>query len=70
MSVVDVSDVRSRAFKVLDTSDDALLTEDIYRLIPGNWAPWNLPRLYPLSFLYKPCKESILKVVYIYICID
>lgn len=36
VSVVDVSDVLSRAFKVLDTSDDALLTEDIYRLIPGN----------------------------------
>jgi hypothetical protein len=37
VSVVDVLDVLSRAFKVLDASDDALQTVDIYRLIPGNW---------------------------------
>ena len=35
------------------------MTEDTYRLIAGNWAPWNLPKCVPLSFYYKACKGLI-----------
>ena len=47
-----VSDVLSRAFEALDTSDDALLTEDTNRLLATDWAWRKLPKRVPLSFFY------------------
>ena len=53
MPMVVVSDVLSRAIEALDTSDDALPTEDTNRLLATDWAWRKLPKRVPLSFLHE-----------------